>query len=105
MTGPVRPHRDGCVVAVRVVPGSSAAKVVGLHGEELRMKVCSPPLEGRANAEVAEVLAHTLGLRSREVELLAGHTSRSKQLLVHLSLQQVLARLAPWISPETAQER
>lgn len=105
MTGPVRAHRDGSVVAVRVVPGSSAAKVVGLHGEELRLRVCSPPLEGRANAEVAEVLAAALGLRAREVQLAAGHTSRSKQLVVQLPPAEVLRRLAPWIGPESAVER
>ncbi|MDO8391877.1 MAG: DUF167 domain-containing protein [Actinomycetota bacterium] len=90
---------------MRVVPGSSAAKLVGLHGDELRIKVCSPPLEGRANAEVAEVLAAALGVRAREVQLTAGHTSRSKQLVVHLPVAEVVRRLAPWISPESAAER
>lgn len=93
------------MVAVRVVPGASAAKVVGMHGDELKLKVCSPPLEGRANAEVAEVLAATLGLRAREVELVAGHTSRSKLLLVRLPAEEVLGRLAPWISLPGARDR
>lgn len=35
MPAPVHAHPDGAVVAVRAVPGSSTAGVVGLYGEEL----------------------------------------------------------------------
>lgn len=87
------------MVAVRVVPGASAAKVVGLHGDELKIKVCSPPLDGRANAEVQAVLAAACGLRARDVTLVAGHTSRSKSLVVALSAEEVIRRLERWISP------
>ncbi len=59
-------------MAVRAVPGASRANVVGLHGEELRIRVCSPPVDGRANEEVCEVLADALGLRTREVTVVAG---------------------------------
>jgi len=39
---PVTARGVGSVVAVRVVPGASAAKVVGLHGHELRLFVALP---------------------------------------------------------------
>lgn len=97
MTGPVRPHADGAVVAVRAVPGASAAAIVGLRGEELRVRVCSPPVDGRANEELCAVLADALGLRRREVTLLSGHSSRSKLLLVALDESNTRRRLAPWI--------
>ena len=105
MTDIVRPHPDGAVLAVRVVPGASAAKVVGLHGDELKVKVCSPPLDGRANEELLSVVAAALGLRSREVSLLSGHTSRSKQVLVGLPAAEVERRLATTIGPVRAAER
>lgn len=105
MTHPVRTHPDGAVIAVRVVPGASAAKVVGLHGEELKVKVCSPPLDGRANEELLGVVAATLGLRAREVSLLSGHTARSKQVLVGLPADEVEQRLASIIGPLGAAER
>ena len=105
MTDLVRPHPDGAVVAVRVVPGASAAKVVGRHGDELKVKVCSPPLDGRANEELLGVVAAALGLRAREVSLLSGHTSRSKQVLVGLPAEEVARRLATSIGPLWAAER
>ncbi len=57
----MRAHSQGATVAVRAVPGASRAKVVGLHGDELRIRVCSPPVDGRANVELCTVLADALG--------------------------------------------
>lgn len=105
MTSPVTARGAGSVVAVRAVPGASAAKVVGLHGDELRVRVCSPPVDGRANEEVLVVVAKALGVRPRELQLVAGHTARSKQLLVALPVAEVLARLSPWIGPERVPDR
>jgi len=104
-TGPVRAHPDGAVVAVRAVPGASRSAIVGLHGEELKVRVCSPPMDGRANEEVCEVVADALGLRPREVQLLQGHSARSKVLLVSLSVGEVERRLEGWIGRSEAPER
>ena len=103
--GPVRAHADGSVVRVRAVPGASRAAVVGLHGEELRIRVCSPPVDGRANEELCAVLADALDVRARDVRVVAGHTARSKQLLVALDSSVVRARLAPWIGISGVPER
>ncbi len=105
MPDPVRPHPDGTVVAVRVVPGASAAKVIGRHGDELRVRVCSPPIDGRANVELCAVLAATLGLRTRDVSVIAGHTSRSKLVLVAASIADVEAALLPWIGRSEPPQR
>lgn len=105
MTTPVRLHRDGTVLAVRVVPGASRAEIVGLHGDELKVKVCSPPVDGRANEELLEVIAQALALRPRQLSVIGGHTSRSKQVLVQADLAEVERSLAAWIGPLGARER
>ncbi|MEN9643955.1 MAG: hypothetical protein RL238_624 [Actinomycetota bacterium] len=105
MSGPVRHHAEGAVVAVRAVPGASRAALIGLHGAELRIRVCSPPVDGRANDELCAVLADALGLRAREVRVVAGHTARSKQLLVALDEAETTRRLEPWIGRSGPPER
>jgi uncharacterized protein (TIGR00251 family) len=105
MPDPVRSHPDGTVVAVRAVPGASAATLVGLHGDELRIRVCSPPIDGRANEELCAVLAKVLGLRARDVRVIAGHTSRSKQLLVAAAIADVQGALLPWIGRSEPPQR
>lgn len=92
-------------MAVRAVPGASRAAVVGMHGDELRIRVCSPPVDGRANDELCTVLAEVLGLRRREVRVAAGHTARSKQLVVSMAPDEVRRRLSPLIGGSEATER
>lgn len=105
MRAAVRAHPDGAVIAVRVLPSAGRSGIVGMHGEELKVRVCSPPVDGRANDEVCAVLADALGLRAREVRVVGGHTSRSKQVAVTLGESAVLGRLAARIGPGSASER
>jgi uncharacterized protein (TIGR00251 family) len=105
MPGPVRAHPEGSVIAVRAVPGASRSAVVGLHGDELKVRVCSPPVDGRANEEVCAVIADALGLRTREVRLLQGHSARSKVLLLPLTVDQAEERLAGCIGRSDPPER
>ncbi len=93
MSGPLRAHPEGAVVAVRAQPGASRASIVGVVGDELKVRVCSPPVDGRANAELLAVLADALGVKPRELELVAGEAARSKQVLVRLPLAAAQARL------------
>jgi uncharacterized protein (TIGR00251 family) len=105
MTGPLRAHPDGAVLAVRAVPGASRSAIVGMHGEELKVRVCSPPIDGRANEEICEVVAAALDLRAREVQVVQGHSSRSKLLLVSLAVDDAERRLAGWIGRSDRPER
>ena len=67
---------------VRAQPGASRSEVVGWQGETLRVRVQAPPLEGRANAAVIELLAKALGVPRRCVRLERGETSREKVIAV-----------------------
>lgn len=78
----LRAVEDGVVVSVHVQPGARTSGVVGRHGDALKVKVSAPPLDGRANAAVIDLLARTFGVRPAQVSILAGASSRSKQVLV-----------------------
>ena len=71
---------------VRVRPGASRTRVGGRYegpyGPALVVAVTAPPVEGRATEAVLRAVADALGLRSREVSLRAGTTSRDKLLTV-----------------------
>lgn len=82
MTLTITPHPDGAVLAVRAQPGAKKDAVLGEHGGALKVAVTAPPEGGRANAAVIDLLRHWLGVRRSEVELVGGHTSRNKQVLV-----------------------
>jgi len=68
----------GTRVRLRVSPGARRAGVAGRYGESWKIRVSEPPEEGRANAAVVRLLAETLHLADRDVQVVAGHGSRDK---------------------------
>ncbi|MFZ9630344.1 MAG: DUF167 domain-containing protein [Ilumatobacteraceae bacterium] len=87
--GVVEPGDGGSIIAVRVVPGASRPGVVGLHGDEVRVRVASPPEGGRANTELCALVARVLGIRPSTVSVVAGATARSKRLVVPVAVDAV----------------
>ncbi len=75
-------HADGCILSVRAQPGARRNAIVGDHGGALKVAVTAPPDKGRANDAIIETLAETLGVKSAQIELIAGMTSRQKKILV-----------------------
>jgi uncharacterized protein len=90
----VQPHAAGTMLAVKVVPGASRDRIVGLLGERLKVSVRKPPEKGAANEAVCSLVAAALGLRSKDVAVLRGDTRPEKELLIqNLIPQEVVARL------------
>lgn len=90
----IRDVPGGCVIAVKVVPGASRDKIVGVLGDCLKVATSAPPEKGKANAAVAAILAKSLGLDKRAVELASGPTNPRKEFrLAGLSAEKVRQRL------------
>ena len=75
----LRPHPQGTIVAVTVVPNASRSEVVGLHGATLRVRVKAPAERGMANKAVTKLLGQVFDCRA---DLLSGATSRRKRVLL-----------------------
>jgi uncharacterized protein len=71
-----------CVLTVHVQPGASGAGVVGEHGDALKLRIDSPPVDGRANLALMVFLADRLGVARGRLKLLSGQTSRRKRVQV-----------------------
>ena len=77
-------RRTGSVVlTLKVVPKASRDEIVGLLDDgALKVKVTAAPDRGKANAAVCEILADAFGVPKRNVEILRGETSHTKQVRV-----------------------
>lgn len=89
MSSPLTETGEGVILAVHVQPRASRNEIAGLQGEELRLRLTSPPVDGAANQLCCEYLAKLCGLPRSRVELLGGARSRHKRLLLRgLSLAE-----------------
>jgi uncharacterized protein (TIGR00251 family) len=72
------PIAGGVRLRVRVQPRASRTELVGPVGDQLRIRLAAPPVEGAANDALVRFVAQTLGIRRAAVILVAGASSRSK---------------------------
>lgn len=79
---------------LRAQPGAAKSRLVGLHGERLKVALQAPPVDGKANDELLRLLAELFGVPRARLQLAAGQASRDKRVDVALPRPQVLAALA-----------
>jgi len=66
---------------IKVIPSASKSGVVG-EKNLLKVYVKSPPVEGKANRELLEVLAEHFRVKKSDIEILRGATSRKKLIKI-----------------------
>jgi len=65
-------------LSIKVEPRSSKSGIVGPYGDALKVKLTSPPVEGKANKELIEVLAKEFRIAKKDVEIISGQSSKNK---------------------------
>jgi hypothetical protein len=70
------------MLEVRVQPRAKRNEVVVRDGRVI-VRVTAPPAEGRANAAVCALLAKSLGLPKRAVQVQRGAASRDKVISIN----------------------
>ena len=63
---------------IKVEPRSSKSGIVGPYGDALKIKLTSPPVEGKANKELIEILAKGFSIAKKDVEIISGQSSKNK---------------------------
>lgn len=76
-------EKDGCIILnVKVIPRASKDSIQGTVGDALKVRIQAPPVEGRANAYLVKFLSKHWKIPRANIEILSGHTGRSKRLRV-----------------------
>ena len=79
---------------LKVQPNASTSGITGMHGSRLKIRLQSPPRDGKANQELIRYLSKTLGIPKSSIDLIRGQSSRDKTVrLQDITVDQLLAAL------------
>jgi uncharacterized protein (TIGR00251 family) len=73
---------DDLVLRLRVQPRASCDEFAEALGDQVKVRVTAPPVEGKANAHLVRFLAKTFGVPKAQVSLESGVSSRNKQFRI-----------------------
>jgi len=81
------------LISVRVIPRSSKNSI-GWEGENLKVRLTAPPVDGAANEALVALLAERLGLPKGQVSIVRGATGRQKTVeLTGITFEEAARKL------------
>jgi len=81
--------------AVKVVPGASRTRIMGLLGDALKVGVAAAAEKGKANKAVIRLLADVIEVSPNEIAIVAGAANPHKQIVIKgLSAKMLKERLS-----------
>jgi len=78
----LEPHKDGVALWLHCQPGAKVSRVVGEHGERLKISLNASAVDNKANDVLVAWLSDRLSIPRKQIELLSGHTNRQKRVLL-----------------------
>ncbi|MFA5863871.1 MAG: DUF167 domain-containing protein [Phycisphaerae bacterium] len=73
---------NGVRLQVKISPGASRTKILGPHGECLKIAVGAPPEKGKANQALIQFLSKLLAVPKQNITIESGMTSPRKTLVI-----------------------
>jgi uncharacterized protein (TIGR00251 family) len=73
---------DAAFFGVRVVPRASKSEIVGEIDGLMKIRLCSPPVDGAANTELTKLLSRMLGISLSDIAIVSGRTSKTKRIRI-----------------------
>jgi len=75
-------NEAGICLAVKLQPRAAKNEIGPALGNEIKIKVRAPPVEGAANEALIRFLAETLGCPRSAVRIVRGQSSRHKTVAI-----------------------
>jgi len=82
------------IIKVKIVPGSSKNKIIGVYNDSLKITITAPPVEGKANKKCIAYLAKYFNVAKSKIEIISGQTSKNKLIEIYdISQKEFLDKL------------
>ncbi len=86
-------------LALYIQPKASKNGFCGQHGDELKLAITAPPVDGKANKAVIAYLAKFFGVPKSSVSIKSGQQSRHKRCVVEEISLDVAQKLIGAVLP------
>jgi hypothetical protein len=73
---------SGFIMDVRIKTKASPEGLTGRTGSRYKISVQAPPENGKANKRLRKVLGSFFGVPASSIDIIRGHTSRDKKVLI-----------------------
>ena len=73
---------DGTIVDVKVIPRGGRSAIAGTRDDAVLVRLNAAPVDGAANAELIQLLADTLDVPRRNIDIVSGQRSRAKRVRI-----------------------
>ncbi|WP_058911029.1 DUF167 family protein YggU [Entomohabitans teleogrylli] len=87
---------DGLVLRLYIQPKASRDSIIGLHGDELKVAITAPPVDGQANAHLMKFLAKQFRVAKSQITIEKGELGRHKQVHI-IHPQQIPSEIAAFL--------
>ncbi len=88
---------DGLVLRLYIQPKASRDSIVGLHGDEVKVAITAPPVDGQANSHLVKFLGKQFRVAKSQVVIEKGELGRHKQIKI-INPQQIPPEIAALIN-------
>lgn len=75
-------QQGNLLLQLYIQPKASRDQIVGLHGDELKIAITAPPIDGKANAHLTKFLSKAFKVPKGDINIIKGQMGRHKQVLI-----------------------
>ncbi|WP_318437548.1 DUF167 family protein YggU [Photobacterium leiognathi] len=78
----IHQNGDDLIVRLYIQPKASRDQIVGLHGDEIKIAITAPPVDGKANAHLLKYLSKQFKVAKGLIHVEKGLQGRHKQVRI-----------------------
>ncbi len=79
----VKYDNDDLILQLYLQPKASRDQIVGIHGNELKIAITAPPVDGKANDHLIKYLSKLFKVAKGKISVEKGELNRHKQVRIH----------------------
>ena len=84
---------DGALINFKISPNASKNEIIKTE-DGIKIKITAQPVDGKANKALIEFLSKHFKIPKTSIEIVKGHTSKEKTILLKTDKPEILANIA-----------